>query len=173
MHTSDFLRRKSFMLLVSLAAALAFVLAACGTNGGTGSGSAGGSTPTPTPTTIAGYGTSNGCPSDAVVTSPPSTANVTVKIQNMNSTINAHVGDVVEIDLPFGHTWNGPTTSEGVLALQPPAGYAWKTNSVCVWRFTAHSAGTTQLSFYGRALCKKGQLCPQFIMNVPFTITVK
>ena len=57
--------------------------------------------------------------------------------------------------------------------MQQPAGYAWKTDKVCVWRFTAKSAGTTNLEFHEQALCKPGQMCPMYIANVPFMITVK
>ncbi len=94
MHNAS---QKSLFLLVSLATLLAFVLAACG---GTGSGV--GSTPTPTPTTVQGYGTAHGCPSDAVVTSAPPSANVRDKLTDANATVTTHVGDVLEIQLPFG-----------------------------------------------------------------------
>jgi len=102
-----------------------------------------------------------------------SPANVVLKPSNSSTTVNAHQGDVIEIQLPFGQLWNGPTTSQGVLQLQSPAGYASQTANSCVWRFTAQETGTTQLNFYGKAMCKKGQLCPQYVMSVPFTINVK
>jgi hypothetical protein len=100
-------------------------------------------------------------------------ANVVLKPSNSNTTINAHQGDVIEIQLPYGQLWNGPTTSQGGLHLQTPAGYASGTTNACIWRFTAQGTGTTHLNFYGKALCKKGELCPQYVMSVPFTINVK
>jgi hypothetical protein len=100
-------------------------------------------------------------------------ANIVLKLSNSNTTINAHQGDVIEIQLPFGQLWNGPTASQGVLQLQTPAGYASGTSNSCVWRFTAQGAGVTQLNFYGRAMCKKGEMCPQYVVSVPFTINVK
>lgn len=161
--------RRSIWLIISLATALTFVLTACGTNSGSGSTSTG-STPPPTSTSAVNP---HGCPNNAVVSTAPTPANVVVKMSHSNTTINAHPGDVIEVQLPFGQLWNGPTSSQGVLQLQTPAGYAWEAANACVWRFTAQSTGTTQLNFYGRAICKKGEMCPQYIMSVPFTINVK
>ncbi len=160
-------RQKPLFLIVSLAALLTFGLAACGSTGGSGPGS------TPTPTPGQGYGTAHGCPSDAVVTPAPPAANVTVKLTDANSTITAHVGDVIEIQLPFGLRWTGPTTSGGGLQLQTPAGYASTATGMCIWRFSALSAGTTHLTFLARAICKEGQYCPQYVLAIPFTIVVK
>ena len=159
---------KQLFLLVSLAMLLTFVLAACG---GTGSGI--GSTPTPTPTTVQGYGTAHGCPSDAVVTPTPPTANVTVKLTDANATVTAHVGDVLEIQLPFGLRWTGPTLSGGGLHVQTPAGYASTALGMCIWRLGAIGAGTTHLTFFARAICQKGQFCPHYVLAFPFTIVVK
>ncbi len=156
---------------------LAFVLAACGaagsggsTTGGTG---AAGSSPTAAPTPVKGYGTANGCPSDMVVSSAPTKANVIVKSSEANNTITAHNGDVIEVRLPFGHKWGGPNASPSILALQSPAGYAWKADNVCVWRFVAQGTGTAELNFTGQALCKAGQVCPMYIMEVLFKINVQ
>ncbi len=160
----------SFLLLTLMS-----IVAACGTNSssGTTAGGTGSSPAQPSPTAVKGYGTAQGCPSDMVVSTAPSTANVIVKPSQTNSTITAKVGDVVEIRLPFGQKWTGPTASEGNLEIQQPAGYARKTDNVCVWRFTAKSAGTTNLEFRQQALCKLGQLCPMYIAEIPFVVTVK
>ena len=177
MRTVHMLKRTFFLPAVSLVIGLTFILVACGATPGSGSGSTG-SSPLPTATTAttvttgSANSTSNGCPSNTVVSSKPA-PNVTVNLKDMNSTVTAHVADIVEIDLPFGHMWNGPTSSQGTLTLQQPAGFAWSTNEVCVWRFTAQNTGTTQLTFSGRPICTKGQACPQYIMQVPFTIEVK
>lgn len=161
--------RHSFVLAGMLVVALALVLAACGTNGGTSTGS--GKAPSSTPTASA---SKTGCPSSTVMNTPPAPATIVLKMTNNNSVVNAKVGDVVEIDLPFGQSWTGPTTSQGSLSLQQPAGFALTPAKVCVWRFTAQSAGTTQLQFYGKAICNKpGVACPFYIMRLPFTIVVK
>jgi len=150
---------------------IVLVLAACGSNTSTGSTSPGaGSTPVAaTPTTTA---SASGCPG-TVMTTSPSPAKIVLKQSDSNATITAHVGDVVEVDLPFGQTWTGPTVSQGELQLQGPAGYALPTSKMCVWRFTAQSAGTTQVEFYGKAICQKGQMCPLYVMRIPYTIVIK
>lgn len=160
-----------FLALVLLM--LTCIVAACGSNAGSGTSTGGSSPANPSPTAVKGYGTSQGCPSDMVVGTAPPTANVIVKSNQTNASISAHVGDVVEIRLPFGQKWSGPTTSEGGLEIQQPSGYAQKTDNVCVWRFTAKSAGTTSLEFHQQALCKSGQLCPMYIAEFPFVIIVK
>ena len=169
MRTVQIDGRRSIWVVILLATALAFVLTACGANSGSGSTSTGS---TPPPSFTSGVNP-HGCPSNAVVGTAQRPANVVLKPSNSSTTVNAHQGDVIEIQLPFGQLWNGPTTSQGVLQLQSPAGYASQTANSCVWRFTAQGTGTTQLNFYGKAMCKKGQLCPQYVMSVPFTINVK
>ena len=165
------IRRQSFLFLVPLALALTFVIAACGPNGGTTTGA--GSTPTSAPTSVKTLGTPYGCPNNTVVNSAPSKPNVVVQLQNSKSTITAHIGDLIEVRLPFGQQWGGPTASQGVLQLQTPSGYALMSDKVCIWHFIAQSTGTTQLNFSAKPICKKGLLCPQFVLDVPFTIDVK
>lgn len=162
------IRRKSFFLVIPLVLTLVFFLAACG---GTTSGS--GSNPTASPTAVKGYGTSHGCPSDAVVSPAPPAANVTVHMAQSHTTINAQQGNVVEFDLPFGQHWSGPIGSVGSLELQPPAGYANTSSKMCVWRFTVQGTGTTLVNFYGQAICTKGQLCPQYVINIQFEVAAK
>ncbi len=163
-------RRKSLWLILSVVTALAFMLTACGGNSSSGSGSTStGTTPTPIATSTPN---SYGCPSNAVVNTASTPANVVLKMSNSNTAVTAHQGDVIEVQLPFGQLWNGPTTSQGVLQLQTPYGYPSRTSNSCIWRFTAKGTGTTNLNFYGRAICKKGQMCPQYVLSVPFSIHV-
>jgi hypothetical protein len=164
------IRRHSFILVLPFMLILAFLFAACGASS-TSTGSA--SSPTPAPTTVKGYGTAYGCPSDAVVTPPAGQPNVTIKMTDSNTTINAHSGDVIEVHLPFGERWSGPTEASSILQLQTPSGYAFKAGKVCVWRFIARDSGVAKISFSARAICKKGELCPQYVLLVPFTIDVK
>ena len=163
-------RQKSIWLILSLATALAFLLTACGANSSSGSSSTStGTTPTPVATsTVNAYG----CPDNTVINTTSAPANVVLKTANSNTMVTAHQGDVIEIQLPFGQLWNGPTTSQGALQLQTPYGYASQAVNSCIWRFTAQGTGTTQLNFYGKAICKKGQMCPQYVVNVPFSIHV-
>lgn len=160
------IRRKSFFLVIPLILALVFLLAACGN-------ATSGSNPSGTPTTVKGYGTSHGCPSDAVVSTTPPAANVTVHMSQSHTTINAQKGNIVEFDLPFGEHWAGPTGSVGALELQSPPGYANTASKMCVWRFSVQGTGTTLVNFYGRAICNTGQLCPQYVMNVQYEVAAK
>lgn len=162
-------RRQGWFAFGSLLVLLVFVLAACGSNtsGGTNTGS--GSTTGATPTTGAG---AFGCPG-SVMTTAPAPANIVLKPSDSNTTVTAHVGDVVEIELPFGQAWSGPTTSQGGLQLQGTAGSAVTPSKACVWRFIAQGTGTTVVEFYGRAICQKGQMCPQYITRIPYTIVIK
>jgi len=139
-------------------------------NQGSGSGAANGGT---TSTAVASSGTANGCPSNAVVTTVSGNASIIVKLAQMNQTISAHNGDIIEIQLPFGHKWTGPTTSQGILQLQGPAGYASKSANACIWRFVATGTGTVQLMFHSQALCQAGQVCPMYITAIPFDFIVK
>lgn len=162
------IRRKSFFLVIPLVLTLVFLLAAC-----SAPASGSGSNPAPAPTTVKGYGSSHGCPSDAVVSTTPPPANVTVHMAQSHTTINAKKGDTVEFDLPFGQHWAGPTGSTGILELQSSAGYANTTSNMCVWRFSVQGTGTTVVNFYGRAICTKGQLCPEYILNVQYEVAAK
>ena len=148
-------------------------------NGNSGGSTASQPAPTPTqsaastPTQVAGYATTQGCPSDAVVTNAAK-ANVTVLSSNGNiPTVFAHSGDVVEFRFPFGQRWGGPAVAPEGLTLQHPAGYALKSDKVCVWRFNAQKAGTHELHFSSRPICKPGAMCPMHIIDVPVTIVVK
>jgi hypothetical protein len=162
------IRRKSYFLVIPLVLTLVFFLAAC-----TGTTSGSGSNPAPSPTSVKGYGTSHGCPSNAVVSPAPPAANVTVHLAQSHTTVNAQTGNIVEFDLPFGQHWSGPTGSVGSLQLQSPPGYANTATKMCVWRFSVQGTGTTLVNFYGQAICTKGQFCPQYVMNAQFEVASK
>ena len=165
------LRNKMCWLIVLFITICAFVLAACGTRS---SSIATEPTPSPIPTsgTVRGYGAAYGCPSDVVVSNAPAAANVTVRPDQGLTTVSIHKGDLLEVQMPFGVAWKGPTTSQGVLQLQSPYGYVWKLSNACIWRFDARSTGTVELTFFGSALCKKTILCVPSVLNVAFTIKV-
>lgn len=177
MHRCRIVDEKRYPLftIVSLALLLALVLAACGAKGGSasGTGSIATSTPTPTFTTVQGYGSANGCPSDAVVTTTSHDANVTVKLADAHATVKAQIGDLIELQLPFGMRWTGSPASAGELQLQTPAGYASTAAKMCIWRYRAQSAGIAHLTFVGRVICKKDILCPLVVTPVMFTLEVQ
>lgn len=158
--------KSPFTLLVS-AFMLVFLLAACGA-GSTNTG-AGGSPASPTGGQS--NGTAYGCPT-SIVNNNPKTADVIIEPSQTHSIVNAQVGNIIEVRLPFGSKWSGPTTSQGNLQLLNPAGFADQSVKACIWQFSAQSAGTVKLTFQKAALCKPGQMCAQYIMNLPFTIDV-
>ena len=172
--SSRVIRRQSlsFMVPFMLLVVLLFAVAACGSNTSTGAGSTPTSAPTSGATTTPGK-IPNGCPNQAVVTPSQKVPNVMLHIADSNKTTSAHLGDLIEVQLPFVQQWSGPTSSQGVLELQSPYGYAVPTLKMCTWQFVAKGAGTANLEFTGRAICLKGQLCPQYIMDVAFVIEVK
>jgi hypothetical protein len=161
------------LCIVLFVTIFALILAACGPrSSGTGSGLQ--PSPIPTSGTVAGYGydTAPGCPSDVVVSPAPPAADVIVQPKQAATPITAHQGEVIEIQVPFGVTWEGPTTSPGPLQLQSPYGYAWKPDSACIWRFLAQRTGTVELLFSGMAICKKDLHCVPSVTEVSFTIKV-
>ncbi len=163
--------RRSWMLFGAFVLALVFVLSACGTNTTSGSQSSFTPTPTSTPKHLAN---ANGCPNNTVVTTPPAPASVILTNKNSGNTISVSKGETVEVHLPLGMAWSGPTNlSQELLTMQGPAGYADSATNACVWRFVAVGTGTAQLAFVGRPICKKGQLCPMYIMAMPFTVEIK
>ena len=171
--------RHTVPALFLLILAFAFVSTACGavagstsSTGTTGSGSVSAPTVNPTAAGVPNPTTTEGCPSTATVTTPVK-ATITVTGSSKDATVNAHTGDVIEFRFPFGKKWSGPKASQGGLDLQGPAGYVSKVNSACTWDFTAKSTGITQLAFNSQPLCKRGELCPQYIATFPFTVQVK
>lgn len=160
------------VLLTMLMLVLACVLAACGTNSITGSpGGQGTASPIPSPTQ--GQASLHGCPGAAVVATRPTPAGVVLTTKNSGSTVNVTRGETIEVDLPFGHVWSGPANlSPGLLTMQTPAGYEASAIGACVWRFTAIGPGSVRLSFVGRPVCEKGQVCPLYVMAVIFTLTI-
>ncbi|BCL82642.1 hypothetical protein ccbrp13_51070 [Ktedonobacteria bacterium brp13] len=178
--------RLLFSLMTLLLLCL-FILAGCGyssDNNGqsstTGNPGQGGITPAPpvaqptkggTTGTIV-TGNPDGCPMATEYTADPVKANVVVTPSGSMTTVHAHVGDVIEIHMPFGESWSGPSSSQGNLSLQQPSGYGLKSDKSCVWRFTAQSTGTTALQFNSRPICKAGQMCPMYIAVVPVTVAV-
>jgi hypothetical protein len=93
--------------------------------------------------------------------------------KDINAVVTAHVGNVIEVEFPFGTRWGGPTTIPSNLQQDQPAGYASPSGNVCVWRFTATGTGMANLEFHAQALCSMGQECPMFIELDPISIDVK
>lgn len=164
-----------FAILMSVGLCL---LTSCGNSdipspvGTTGSSKA---APVATPTSagmVSDLGSAQGCPNGTVAGSMPK-ATITVAMPGgQEPTVFAHIGDVIEFRFPFGKRWGGPFTSQGNLTLQQPPGYTVVADKVCVWRFTAERSGTTELHFTSRPLCKPGEMCALYILDVPVIVVV-
>jgi hypothetical protein len=162
-------RRRVLVPAGALILVLVFLLTACGTHTTTGA-PAGGKTATATLSPIPG---TRSCPGTAVVTAQPAPAGLILTNKDSGSTINVTRGETIEVNLPFDHAWSGPADlSPGLLTMQTPAGYTAPALGACVWRFTATGTGTVRLSFVGRPICEKGQVCPMYVMAVIFTLDI-
>ncbi len=171
MRTIHALWQHTALRIVLFVTIFALILAACGTRSG-GNGAGLHPSPIPTSGTVTGYGTAHGCPSDVVVSPAPPAADVTVQPKQGTTPITAHQGEVIEVQMPFGLVWEGPTTSQGPLQLQSPYGYAWKPSDACIWRFLAQGTGTVELPFSGMAICQRNLHCVPSVTEASFTIKV-
>lgn len=161
---------------------LLFLLAGCGwqANSTQTGGSASSSAPTKTgaasnqtpPATMPATPTAEGCPSGVPATAPAS-ADVVALASHRSEPVEAQVGNLVELRLAFGQAWGGPQQAPAGLDLQQPAGYTDQANKACVWRFVAQQAGTFNLDFEARAICKKGEMCAMYITDNPVVLIVK
>lgn len=165
---THFQRRFLFVVIVFV---LTIAITACGSNASktTTTSSSPQHSVTATLTGIPGQGTS--CPSHVTVTTPPPPPTVLMTPPTSKQLYVAHIGDTIEVDLPFGEAWTGPIQPAGVLQMQTPAGFAW--GNMCVWRFQARSTGTAPLTFIGHALCKKSVHCLFSVNEAAFTVVVK
>lgn len=171
MYARCYSRRRKILCSVLFFTIVASLLAACGTrSGGAGTGSLSPSATITPLATVSGYGTDQGCPSNVVVSAAPAKPDVTVR--PTSEIINIRAGEVIEIQMPFGMMWEGPKSSQGVLQLQNPYGYAWKPSNACIWRYVAKDVGVASLTFLGRAICKKVSLCVPSVTVALFTIKV-
>jgi len=125
-----------------------------------------------TPTASQAYGAQYGCPNNTVVSSPPTPPDVVILPAQNNTTITVHLKNLIEMQMPFGHSWSGPISSQGGLQLQSPYGYAWKAGQACIWRFIADKTGTSKVTFTERSLCRKGQPCSMVEILFIFTFNV-
>lgn len=171
------MRRTSLYVSALLSLTLLLFLSACGaggTGGNSGTGSNGNGSSDGTTKTVKGFGSSHGCPTDAVIEKRGSNPAVTIKPAQQDSTVQAHKGDVIEVQLPFGSRWTGPTKSQGPLQLDLTPGFADQSAKTCVWRFTALGTGKTELGFSKQPLCTgKERVCAMYIIRYDFTINVQ
>ncbi len=89
-----------------------------------------------------------------------------------NLTGSAHVGDLVQVQLPTTSHWDFEASVTSVTPLQP-SGFQDQALKVCVWNFHMQATGNTTLTFLQTALCGGGGTpCANYAKNVKFTVQV-
>lgn len=150
----------ALLLLVSMG------LVACGaSSASTAAGTNAAPTATPTSAT--------GCPlADQNVVRAP--ASVLISPTGAVQQITLHVGQTLEVRLPFGRRWSFFPMSADTLTLQSPAGYGDVTAGSCIWRFTAVHVGNTAITFIFAPICLPTMSqCSQLEGHSAFSITVQ
>ncbi len=154
---------------VVLALATLLTVAGCGATSGAANGSHGSTTATPGSPGI-GKLTVRGCPG------PLGTANdagtPALVLTNQRKSGNAHVGDLIQVQVPATYRWTHIDASSN-LALQQPAGIQDSSRNVCVWTYRALGAGAASVSLVGGALCEPMQPCPAYAVAANFMISIK
>ena len=162
--------QQRFVLIV-IVLLLTITVTACGSNAPKTTTTNATPSRSATPTMTGNSSEGTGCPSHAIVTTPPLPPSVLLTPSAGKQLYLAHIGDTIEVDLPIGEAWTGPIHPAGALLMQTPAGYAW--GNTCVWQFLARGTGTAPLAFVGHALCKKGVPCVLAVNEAAFTVVVK
>ena len=135
--------------------------------------SAAGPTLTPAPAATVGA-SGNGCPAQqppASAANPPdvvATAGVAC-----GATASLCACQVLEVRLAANLRWS-LTVQDPAGALAPAAPNGWFDAALqsCVWRFTGQATGAANLAYNGRAICKPGAICTNFVILESFAVTV-
>jgi hypothetical protein len=163
----------------------ALALAGCGvtTTVGVGGGVTNSNTPQPgssdgsqaTPTSAPKSGGGNGttvkpCLGDSVA--PAKTPTIVLTVKNSQKTTQAHVGDVIEVQLAATMRWSTLTdvaTSPVLTPLQPQGGMDDSTQT-CRWDYAVKAPGTATLTFIGVFNCEPNTVCPAIAEDEEFSI---
>jgi hypothetical protein len=142
-------------------------LAACGVTSTTG-----GAGTTATSPTATSKPTSTGCPlPNQMISRAP--ANVTVRpVSEGVKPVSITVGQIIEVQLPFGHRWALFPPGSSDLTVQSPAGYGDASVQSCIWRFQGAQAGSETLIFEEQPLCQSGMECPNYVTQIQIPVTV-
>jgi hypothetical protein len=170
----------AFFTLSLLLGALALLVAGCGaasTVGGAGSAATATATPRPHTGPQEGGLTVRPCPGPWGSVSGAGTASEVLTPATASHTSQAHLGDLVQVQLPTNMHWayqSGASSSGsgGSLQMLSPAGLQDAQQDVCVWNFRAVSAGSATLTFQGMPLCDPNQPCTTTAQQLTFTVDV-
>ena len=150
---------------------LALALAGCGVSS-TEAANAGVGTSSPTATATATTAAApTGCPDAAQGVTWPTPATAQLSLTQVVAMVA--VGQSVEVVLPVTLQWHFvPTSAQGVLQLQQPAGYLDVARQSCVWRFVAQAKGESTLAFTHTSHCVPNTKCSDVAVALPLTVTV-
>lgn len=155
---------------VVLACASCMLLAGCGASAGAANGSHGAATATATQGRPGvGKLTVRGCPGPFGTSTDAGSPRLV--LTNQTKSGDAHVGDLVQVQVPATYRWSQVDASSN-LALQQPAGVQDSAKNVCVWTYRALSAGAATVQLTGGALCEPTQPCPAYAVVADFSISV-
>ena len=84
---------------------------------------------------------------------------------------SAHLGDIIQVQLPVTQRWSNPRISGGV-SLLAPAGVHDNARNVCFWNFKATSKGDATIAFVGGALCAPNRPCPLYAIPESYLVHV-
>lgn len=103
---------------------------------------------------------------------PAKTPTIVLTVKNSHQTTQAHVGDVIEIQLPAKMTWNAPFVQNGTLTPLQPQGGMDEQSQTCRWVYQAHAKGALTLTYTGVFRCESGVACPAIAEDEEFTIQI-
>lgn len=178
--------RRVLLALIGAACLVgALALAGCGVTAttGVGGGPANGSSGAPNPggPRIPGTGATGGAINGTTVrpcmgnssAAPEKTPNIVLTVKNSHQTTQAHVGDVIEIQLPAKMTWNAPSVQQnGTLTPLQPQGGMDEQSQTCRWVYQAQAKGSLTLTYIGVFRCESGVACPAIAEDEEFTIQI-
>ena len=165
--------RATLALLGAMCLVGALALAGCGATT-TGAGVGGGGTPHSGSPSSGGPITGTAVrPCVGNIAAHSKTPTIVLTVKNSHQTTRAHVGDVIEIDLPAKMHWNTPDVSANkTLTPLQPQGAMDDQAQTCRWVYQASAAGTATLSYVGVMICESGAACPAVAEDEAFTIRV-
>lgn len=135
-------------------------------------GSSDGSQATPTPAPKSGGGGTTVRPCLGNSVAPAKAPTIVLTVKNSQKTTQAHVGDVIEVQLAATMRWSTLTdvaTSPVLTPLQPQGGMDDSTQT-CRWVFAVKAPGAVTLTFIGVFNCEPNVPCPAIAEDEEFTI---
>ncbi|MEO7000246.1 MAG: hypothetical protein ABI068_00400 [Ktedonobacterales bacterium] len=173
-HTRYTCPRQSAGVLVLLVACAVFAaaLVGCAPVPGIGASLPSNGTPVATHATHGGGLAVKPC-AGPIIDGHTTQAAIILTQRQERQTIQAQVGDVIEVRLPANYRWDGISGQLGsTLAMRQPQGSLDNSLGACVWDFAAVQRGEVLLQFTGGALCASDAPCPMYAIIAEFTLRI-